>query len=152
MTLIKEKRMANKSKYHDPLHVPSEQLVIYYNGKPHSMLSKAFLDQTNAWGNLEALKEVYWLKCMFNEMIEKSNDPCEIRDLAKNLTECEFEIQELWGFPRDIKYHRFWQAKKCTCAQMDNEEAWPSGYYSIDLNCLLHGDSAAHTKLGKEIL
>jgi hypothetical protein len=39
------------------------------------------------------------------------------------LTEIEYKSQELWGFPRDAKFH-YWtlQHPKCECPKMDNNE------------------------------
>lgn len=60
--------------------------------------------------------------------------------VAGVLTAIEFKLQELWGFDKDIKFHRFWLAPKCTCAIVDNEDAYPSGYYYINADCPLHGN------------
>jgi hypothetical protein len=133
--------MKNQSRvYDDPLHVPSEQLVVYFNEQPIYMMNKRLLDQQNCWSNLEAIKETHWLKLLFYEMIRETNDPVELKELAKDITECEFELQSLWGFTKDAKFHRFWETPKCICAKMDNEDAYPTGYYSITLSCPLHGD------------
>ena len=38
----------------------------------------------------------------------------------KYLEECEYELQELWGFPLDSRMHKFWLRPQCTCPKMDN--------------------------------
>ena len=83
-------------KYHDPLHVPTGNLIVFYEGKPVLMLNKALLDQQNCWTNLEAIKEVHWFKHMLFDLIENTNDSVELKELAKDLTECEFELQRLY--------------------------------------------------------
>lgn len=52
----------------------------------------------------------------------------------------EFALQRLWGFSEDAKYHRFWDAKGCTCPKMDNDDAYPTGYYIVNRLCPLHGN------------
>lgn len=52
----------------------------------------------------------------------------------------EFLLQELWGFPKDSKYHKFWEMSGCTCPKMDNDDAYPTGYYTRDGSCPLHGE------------
>jgi hypothetical protein len=52
----------------------------------------------------------------------------------------EYRLQELWGFPKDPNYHRFWEMAGCTCPKMDNEDAYPTGYYTRSGNCPLHGE------------
>lgn len=127
--------------YKDPLHVPSEQLVVYFNDRPMYMMNKRLLDQQNCWNNLEDIKETHWLKLLFNEMITETDNPKELKELAKNITECEFYLQELWKFSKDSKFHRFWDISKCQCPKFDNEDAYPYGHYTINLSCPLHGDA-----------
>ena len=124
----------------DLLHVPTGNLVVFYEGLPKVMLNKFLLDQQNCWTNLDAICEVHWLKLMFNDLIAHTNDPVELKELAKDITECEFELQRLWGFPEDRKFHRFWLTKNCTCPKMDNEDIYPSNNYWISGDCVLHRD------------
>lgn len=126
------------SNYIDPVHIPTGSLVVFYEGQPKIMLNKALLDQQNCWENLEAIKEVHWLKLMFNELIRETNSLKELKELVKDITECEFELQRLWGFPEDIKFHKFWLTSGCTCPKLDNEDIYPSTNYWISGNCLLH--------------
>lgn len=126
-------------KYHDPLHVPTGNLIVFYEGLPKVMLNKFLLDQQNCWTNLDAICEVHWLKLMFNDLIAHTNDPVELKELAKDITECEFELQRLWGFPEDIKFHKFWETNCCICPKLDNQDAYPFGYYVINHECQLHG-------------
>lgn len=53
----------------------------------------------------------------------------------------EFKLQELWGFKRDINYHKWWNLPKCSCPKIDNEDTYPLGYYVLNSSCVLHGDS-----------
>ncbi len=108
-------------KYNDPLHINSANLVVEYNGKEALILSKTFLDQQNAWGNLEAIKEAYWFKLVFYEIISETTDNNVLKSLVKDLTEIEYHLQELWGFPADAKFHRFWEYPKCVCGTINRE-------------------------------
>ena len=54
-------------------------------------------------------------------------------------TNLEFSLQKAWGFSQDIKYHKFWDRPRCTCPKMDNDDAYPYGYYVISESCPLHG-------------
>lgn len=64
----------------------------------------------------------------------------DLKECDKLCTGIEFELQELWGFPMDIKYHKFWERPRCKCCKMDNEERAGTGYYIINENCPLHGN------------
>lgn len=83
------------------------------------------------------------------EALHKKRDSLEARRLNCSLdpdsflilwTVNEYRLQELWGFPKNAAYHRFWDAKGCTCPKMDNDDAYPSGHYVINQNCPLHGN------------
>jgi hypothetical protein len=125
--------------YKDPLHVSYNELTVKYKGKPHYMLNKRLLDSQLAWDNLQKIKHAHWLKLMINDMILETDNEILMRSLAKDLTLIEFELQELWKFPLDGNFHRFWEAPKCTCPKLDNEDNYPIGYYTVNLTCPLHG-------------
>jgi hypothetical protein len=132
-----------KKRYIDPLHVPYSDLTIEFNKPEQFILNSDFMDRQNAWKNLEELKEAYWFKLMFYSMMEDSNDIAEMRSLVEDLTELEFYIQELFNFPKDQKFHRFWETPRCKCPELDNQDAWPSGIYRINTLCPLHGFKGA---------
>lgn len=71
-------------------------------------------------------------------------DNPKIKVYAKDLEQLEFLLQDAWKFPRDVNYHRFWEMPHCTCPKMDNDDAYPSGYYVRSLCCPAHGDLNAH--------
>lgn len=62
------------------------------------------------------------------------------KEYVEEWTSNEYRLQELWGFPKDPNYHRFWEMAGCTCPKMDNEDAYPTGYYTRSGNCPLHGE------------
>ena len=68
------------------------------------------------------------------------SDNPKIKAYAKELEQIEFLLQDAWKFERNINYHKFWEAPHCTCPKMDNEDAWPSGYYVKALVCPVHGE------------
>lgn len=113
--------------------------IVYHNGEPKFQLNEDLLTRQNAWGNLEAIKAVHQTRLDIYDAIEAENDPLILRSYAEDITLCEFELQKLWGFPEDAKFHRFWEAPKCLCPTWDNEDAYPTGYYVRVLSCPLHG-------------
>lgn len=52
--------------------------------------------------------------------------------------EIEFTLQDLWGFERDKKFHKFWELPGCECPKMDNDDAYPHGRYIYSLGCPIH--------------
>lgn len=64
-------------------------------------------------------------------------------DVAKDLYSIwlknETTLQKMWGFDEDVKYIKWWNYPRCTCPKMDNDDAYPSGYYVTSGNCPIHG-------------
>ena len=55
------------------------------------------------------------------------------------VTELEFELQRLWGFPQDKEFHRYWlSVGYCKCGAIDNLERLGYGRI-INLGCPVHG-------------
>ena len=67
-------------------------------------------------------------------------DNPKVKAYAKRLEQLEFLLQDAWKFPRDANFHRFWEMPHCTCPKMDNEDAYPSDYYVLNLSCPIHGE------------
>ena len=127
-------------KYHDPLHISYEELTVKdLEGKERYLLSKRLIDSQNCWENLEALKDAHQFKLMLYSMIEDETDQELLKELAKDITLVEFELQRLWGFTEDRTFHRYWDTPKCKCPKMDNDERIGTPYQIINTTCPLHG-------------
>lgn len=61
------------------------------------------------------------------------------RTVAIKLQEIEIHLQQLWGFPENIAMYKFWWVPTCVCPKHDNDDVHPSGYYTRNLGCPLHG-------------
>lgn len=91
--------------------------------------------------NLEKLKNTYINLFKTIEKMEQTDNCIILFNLNKYVTELEFELQRLWGFPENINYHRYWfLLPKCTCPKIDNNELIGSilKYYNND--CIIHGE------------
>lgn len=118
---------------------PKLDTRVFYNGKPIFLLNENLLTRQNCWKNLEAIKEAHELKLCIYALIIEESDTALLRSLVLDIEEIEFELQRLWKFREDYKFHRFWETPKCKCPKIDNEEAYPFGYYIRNLTCILHG-------------
>jgi len=129
--------------YKDPLHIPSAQLVVMHNGKEALVLNKALMDQQNCWGNLEHIKWLHAVRLRLEDKIVEiavTDLPTEEFNILLGQWEAlQFELQKAWGFPRNAKFHRFWDMKGCTCPKMDNNDRYPSGIYITAGDCPIHG-------------
>jgi len=124
------------TEYKDPLHIPSSELVVEYYGEEVMLLNKRLLDQQNAWGNLQLLKDLHWERIRIERTMPKLDANKTL--LLEQWTENQFALQRAWGFPEDAKFHRFWDIPSCGCPKMDNNDAYPTGYYTKSAACILH--------------
>lgn len=60
--------------------------------------------------------------------------------VGQMLFDVEEALQTLWGFGVDSRYYKFWNVPCCSCSKMDNNDAYPTGYYTIHRGCWLHSE------------
>jgi len=125
--------------YHDPLHVPSAMLVVKHNGKEVLLLNKHLLDKQLAWDNLELILLLHSLRLHLEDEMKATDDPKLLKAMDLEYTQIEFELQDAWGFPRNAKFHAFWNRPKCICPKIDNSDSYPTGFYITRQDCPLHG-------------
>lgn len=113
---------------------------VFYGGKVPFIINPTILDRQKAWENLDKIKEAHQLNLIIFEMMKKTDNASELRSLAEDVQLVQFELQRLWNFPQDARFHRPWLLPKCSCPRMDNEERWGTGEMVTNANCLLHGD------------
>jgi hypothetical protein len=135
---IKDKIKSIEPGYRDPLHFSYEDLTIEV-GKRKMTLNKRFLDKQNCWDKLENIKSLFMEKFMIFEAMDDSDCPAVLQTHDRRLTELEYQIQEAFGFERNINFHRFWERPKCTCPQLDNQDYWGTKYAIRSGDCPLHG-------------
>lgn len=116
----------------------SDKLIVTYK-KQSLTLNKRIIDQQNCWKNLERIKALYLEKMKLYEKLQRSRKKETLKDLDVQVTQLEFNLQDLWGFERDARYHRFWERPKCKCSKLDNSDSYPYIQY-INGNCPLHGN------------
>jgi hypothetical protein len=111
-----------------------------FTGEEEFRLNERLMKSQGKLHNLEAIKKVHQTKMEIHVAILNEKNPKLLKSYADDLTLCEFELQKLWGFKEDAKFHRFWLTPGCICPRMDNEENYGVGYYTVVLSCPLHGN------------
>lgn len=84
------------------------------------------------------IQDLYKVDRQIQLAMERTIDPQKLRALFQDWTWCQFELQKLWKFKEDESYHKFWLVPNCGCPVIDNEDAYPKGPYSMNLNCPVH--------------
>ncbi len=122
-----------------PIHLIMQKYKIVYPDGTSTYLNKLLLiKQKVSDENLELLKHAHIYKFNLYTEMGAADSPAEFKVIAKKITDVEYYMQELWGFPKDIKMHRFWELPHCNCAKIDNEERYGTGIYIYSKNCPIH--------------
>lgn len=114
-------------------------IPVVYDGKVITNLNKYLVEkQELCYEDVEKIKKLHIFKYLiFKKMLE-----CPEEDLAlynEYVVACEYALQRAWKFPEDENYHRFWNTPRCLCGNvMDNEDAYPTGYYTHTVGCPVH--------------
>lgn len=104
-------------------------------------LNEELIKTQNCEENREAILKLHVKRNTIVELMEVVDDMEFLKLSDKKLDELEIELQKLWKFPKNKNYIAFWRRPKCNCPSMDNEDAYPTGYYYRSSNCILHGDT-----------
>lgn len=103
------------------------------------------IDYKSTLNNLpwEIRQLIYAKHAHLDELIGRANwetlPDKTLKKIGDEITEIEYELQELWGFPKDRASHTHWlRPIKCKCPKLDNKDAWGHEYY-INEECPLHG-------------
>lgn len=103
------------------------------------ILNKTLLERKGiSSNNILKLKKLYCLYYFTFYLMD--NNYTDVKKADKLLTEIEFGLQEIWGFEKDAKFHKFWLRPKCLCPIMDNQDRHPFGTYIFNSDCPLHGE------------
>jgi hypothetical protein len=117
-----------------------EELIVYYKDKPVCVLSSSLVEKQDLTKEaIEELKLTHIQKAEVFEAMENTDNPKELRRLAKRVETIEFAQQKLWGFEQSSDYHYWWKVPKCTCPDLDNRDSYGTKYRHMNGNCPVHG-------------
>ena len=89
---------------------------------------------------IDDLRKVYielWSLATRPKMYSKNG-----ADAVGQMHSLEYILQMMWGFGRDVNYHRYhFDIKGCTCPYLDNMELIGVDMMIVSANCPFHGDT-----------
>ena len=113
-------------------------VTVIYDCKVITNLNKYLIEKQGLSNeDVEKIKKLHIFKhLIFEKMLD-----CPEEELAlynEYVVACEYALQRAWKFPEDENYHRFWDTPMCHCPKVDNEDSYPTGYYSHTVGCPVH--------------
>lgn len=116
-------------------------LHVIFRGKPVFTLSENLIIKQNLSDEeIEAIKIVHQARFGKIELMQ-TLDPTDkkaLHVLRDEITELDFQLQELWKFGRNLNFHRFFDLPHCRCPKMDNQDSLGTDYRVIAFDCPLH--------------
>lgn len=91
---------------------------------------------------IEQIKELHLGRTMLISAMEDTSphDKEELRRLAKEIEQCDYLLQDAWGFPQDSNYHYWWRVPHCRCPLHENTERYGTPYRVVNEKCPVHGN------------
>jgi len=89
--------------------------------------------------DIELLKDTHVMRRIIFNCMEQTDDPSQLKRLAKMFEDLEFLQQELWKFGADKRFHRWFEVPKCSCPILDNLDCLGSEVDVVDVTCKVHG-------------
>ena len=101
--------------------------------------SNLVVRQKISFEEVDKIKKLHTLKNCYLDLMHKYSEPDKLKYFSSIITQIEFQLQKLWGFPQNEYYHRFWELPKCECPKMDNIETYGTGHRWFNPQCRIHG-------------
>jgi hypothetical protein len=114
--------------------------VVEYNGKPYVALNERLIKRQGLTeAEVDDIKRLHEYRLSIEDRMRKAIG-WELKSLYSIWVETQYNLQEKWKFPKSENHIRFWEAPKCTCPRMDNEDSYPHGFYIKNTSCPIHGE------------
>jgi hypothetical protein len=140
--IINAKPFRDRRDIDDP--IAFDDLVVQYKTSNYTLNGPLALSKGLTGKQVRRIRDLHIEKLRMFEQMEKTSAVDELRTHANAIEAIEYELQNLWGFDKDKRYHEWYMVPKCTCPKMDNRERRGTDYQIITLTCPLHGDSNDH--------
>lgn len=121
--------------------IPEElkKYIVYFEGKPHHSLNVELVKKQNLSDEkIERIKHLHVIRLDLHKKMALYEDSKVLQNMFQDITDLEYELQELWGFQPDITKQPWFKVPKCTCPKMDNEDDKPYLQHFV-LTCPIHG-------------
>jgi len=89
-------------------------------------------------GTVKAIRELHFLRAATMDLMTQVENDTLLPGLASVIEDLNYQLQDLWGFPRDSNFHEWYGLPKCTCPIMDNQDARGTSNRCYSGDCPVH--------------
>jgi len=109
-------------------------------------LNPRLFDHQQAWENADALVAIHQQKLDLFDEIEHGDWDARLPLAAKRLEDIEYEMQRLWKFRQDARYHEWYLIPGCSCPKKENKALRNelAGFRIIATSCQFHKEIRDH--------
>ena len=98
------------------------------------MLNKKLVKERNI--SVENMNKIENIHSQLDLLLKHPTD-----NVVKEIQQLEYQLQELWKFPKDSDYHTHWyKIHDCSCPDMDNYDLSGLDKRWINSKCKYHGE------------
>jgi len=118
--------------------------AVYVDGKCICVLNDQLLDRQGIGAvQLRELKKLHRQKYRTFQQIQNQiylgiPSRAKLDALVAKVTNIEFGLQDVWGFPRDENYHQWFRLPGCSCPKLDNADFVGTALRIYSHDCPLH--------------
>lgn len=115
-------------------------LDVIYNGKfmyalNHNLIIKNKVTEEK----IEKIKKLHIQKLEVFNLMENEDSREILKSYANVIETIEYELQSLWGFPKDKNMHDWFNVPKCKCLKKDNNDRKGTPIRIFAPFCPIHG-------------
>jgi hypothetical protein len=118
-----------------------DEFTYMADGKEYAVNPYFAIQRKASYKTLEKVKSIHVQLCDLVKKVDEEDDAVKLNKLVDEITELDYQLQDLWGFERDKNFHTWLKKSKrfhCTCPILDNEDM-PKDMRFISEDCPLHG-------------
>ena len=133
------------------IEIDTDNHSVTYNIDSKSIyahLNKHLLKRQNCTdGDVEMILMSHALRAAMFVAMENTDDVETLRRYDRAYAHLQRCQQELWGFPQNDNFLRYWDVPKCNCPKMDNDDNYGTQYRITSGACKIHWNES---EVGKD--
>ena len=107
------------------------------------LLNEDLISMKGVEDNVEQILDLHCEQIDLYEKAQNAKSSDELKELAVDLEDLEFRMQDAWNWKRDATKHTHWLfIPHCTCPKMDNRDPIYAGRRIISGSCPVHSTGA----------
>jgi hypothetical protein len=115
---------------------------VYQNGKIILKLNQRLIKKQGlSQEQVNKIKELHVERINIEDQLASAHRVEDIKAIFGYWQDCQYRLQDAWGFPRDANFHHSHRLPHCACPKLDNDERIGTGYFIRVQGCFIHDNN-----------